>query len=247
MKFDEKCNAFLSALNARNSFLTCQQKSWQSNVEYRDELKGWADTIEYYGGSVADRFGILITEMGNNYALGRDEYPKDLQSAFMVLESYNLPVLTRPRNSGTTNPRGGGTTATTSSPEASAMTFAQRGAPVAGLNGVTHPGITCFNCNTMGHYSTEWPDGRSETEPTTGTTLVQYAYILTQASTGLDRNWILLDSQSTISVFKNRDMLTNIRPSEHVLRALTNGGHQFSEPWNRMVQRAIDRQHFVVG
>ena len=239
MKFDEKCNAFLSALNARHSFLTCQQKSWQPNVEYRDELKGWADTIEYYGGSVAechhlvpterpdgtvmnlatrkalacdltlgvayirgadtDRFGILITEMGNNYALGRDEYPKDLQSAFMVLESYNLPVLTRARNSGTANPRGGGTTAaTTTSPEASAMTFAQRGAPVAGLNGLTHPGITCYNCNTMGHCSTECPNGRNETEPATGTTLVQYAYMLAQASAGLDRNWILLDSQSTI-------------------------------------------------
>jgi hypothetical protein len=38
----------------------------------------------------------------------------------------------------------------------------------------------------------------------------------------------LLDSQSTISVFKNASMLTNIRNSGRVLRAITNGGHQDS-------------------
>ena len=65
MKFDERCNAFLSALNARHSFLTCQQKSWQSNVEYRDEFKGWADTIEYYGGSVAECHHLVPTERPN--------------------------------------------------------------------------------------------------------------------------------------------------------------------------------------
>ena len=37
-----------------------------------------------------------------------------------------------------------------------------------------------------------------------------------------------MDSQSTISVFKNRSMLTNVRKSDHVLRAITNGGFQDS-------------------
>ena len=45
---------------------------------------------------------------------------------------------------------------------------------------------------------------------------------------GIDPSWILLDSQSTISVFKNPRYLTNIRRSEHTLRAITNGGHQDS-------------------
>ena len=39
---------------------------------------------------------------------------------------------------------------------------------------------------------------------------------------------ILLDLQSTISVFKNAEMLSNIRRSSYVLRALTNGGYQDS-------------------
>jgi hypothetical protein len=60
---------------------------------------------------------------------------------------------------------------------------------------------------------------------------MQYAFVLAQSNTaahGIDPTWILLDSQSTISVFQNADFLTNIRRSEHVLRALTNGGHQDS-------------------
>jgi hypothetical protein len=46
------------------------------------------------------------------------------------------------------------------------------------------------------------------------TTLVQFAYVLTQSvrdgEHGIDPDWILLDSQSTISIFKNADFLTNI-------------------------------------
>ena len=40
--------------------------------------------------------------------------------------------------------------------------------------------------------------------------------------------WILLDSQSTVSVFKNRELLSNIRKSPTSLRVYTNGGTQTS-------------------
>ncbi|KAI2512541.1 Reverse transcriptase (RNA-dependent DNA polymerase) [Fragilaria crotonensis] len=107
------------------------------------------------------------------------------------------------------------------------MTFVQRNV-VAGTNGVTHEGITCFNCNNMGHYSVDCPEPRS-TGTATGTTLTQAAYVLAQAGApGIHPDWVLLDSQSTVSVFKNASMLTNIRRSPNVLRAITNGGHQDS-------------------
>lgn len=40
--------------------------------------------------------------------------------------------------------------------------------------------------------------------------------------------WILLDSQSTVSVFKNRQFLSNICPSTRTLRVHTKGGTQLS-------------------
>jgi hypothetical protein len=63
------------------------------------------------------------------------------------------------------------------------------------------------------------------------TTLVQQALVLAQAKVlpEIDPEWILLDSQSTISVFKNPAMLSNIRKSDRTLRAITNGGYQDSD------------------
>jgi hypothetical protein len=109
-------------------------------------------------------------------------------------------------------------------PEATAMTFAQKAALQPGTNGFTHEGVTCYNCQGSGHYAVDCPKGTS-----TGTTLVQHNFVLAQTKvSGLDPSWILLDSQSTVSVFKNPDMLRNIRKSEKILRAITNGGYQDS-------------------
>ena len=118
-------------------------------------------------------------------------------------------------------------------PEASALTFAQRAAlpKVAGSDGVTHEGITCYSCQAIGHYSSDCPGASKQVTAPGGTTLTQHAYMMAQAdriNVGIDPNWILLDSQSTISVFCNPTMLSNIRKSTHVLRAITNGGHQDS-------------------
>ncbi len=44
----------------------------------------------------------------------------------------------------------------------------------------------------------------------------------------IPNTWVLLDSQSTVSVFKNRKLLTNIRNSTSKLRVHTNGGTQLS-------------------
>lgn len=40
--------------------------------------------------------------------------------------------------------------------------------------------------------------------------------------------WILLDSQSTVSVFKNKSFLSNIRPSQRTLQVHTNSSTQLS-------------------
>lgn len=40
--------------------------------------------------------------------------------------------------------------------------------------------------------------------------------------------WLLLDSQSTVSVFKNEHYMTNIRKSPTTVKKFTNGGTQVS-------------------
>ncbi len=86
--------------------------------------------------------------------------------------------------------------------------------------------MTCHECNEKGHYASQCPN---RSAAATGTTLVQHDFSLAQGSAPIDPQCILLDSQSTVSVFRNPRMLSNIRPSGHVLRVLTNGGSQDSQ------------------
>jgi hypothetical protein len=144
---------------------------------------------------------------------------------------YEIPV-NQETTSTQRHPRSAGTGAATRS-ETSPLTLVQQGATyaervaasVAATDGVVHPGITCWGrCQGYGHYAEQCPGAAA-----TGTTLTQYAFMLAQSNeSGIDPRWVLLDSQSTISVFRNPAMLTNIRRSEHTLRALTNRGHQGS-------------------
>jgi hypothetical protein len=63
LQFDEKRNGFISLLDARTSFLNCKQSQNQSADDYLESLRGWADTIEYHGGTVAENHE-LVPEKG---------------------------------------------------------------------------------------------------------------------------------------------------------------------------------------
>ncbi|KAI2497083.1 Reverse transcriptase (RNA-dependent DNA polymerase) [Fragilaria crotonensis] len=150
--------------------------------------------------------------------MGINNYPSDITSAYSLLVNYKTPSNARVRNTdhnnnGAANNNGTTTTNTTSNQtpaaEASAMTFTQDGANASTVEGAS--------------------DNRNNLAANTGTTLLQHALMLAQVKPhSIDPDWILLDSQSTISVFNNPTMLSNIRKSEHVLRAMTNGGYQDS-------------------
>ena len=186
----------------------------------------------YIRNADTDRYGTLIADLYNQYARGKDEYPRYITSACgMLVVNYMPPINTRARHAPAPSaarapaPAPVATASVAAAPETSVMTFAQS-ASVAGTNGLIHEEVTCFNCNRTGHYSNDCPD-EPRSSSATGTTLTQVAFVLAQANTqGIHKDWILLDSQSTVSVFRNADMLTNIRRSPHTLRVLTNVGHQ---------------------
>ena len=188
----------------------------------------------YIRNADTDRYGTLIADLYNQYARGKDKYSRDITSACEMLVNYMPPINTRARQapvpSSARAPAAApaATAPVAAAPETSAMRFAQS-ATVAGTNGLTHEEITCFNCNRNGQYSCDCPE-EPRNSSTTGTTLTQVAFVLAQQADahGIHEDRILLNSQSTVSVFRNADMLTNIRRSPHTLCALTNGGHQDS-------------------
>ena len=134
----------------------------------------------YIRGSDPARYGTLVAELSNLYARGKDDYPLDLSSAYSMLVDYQIPTNTTGRsrtNSSTTNDSGATTAATSVSTTNSAVTFAQRGTPVPGTNGVTHDTVTCYRCNAIGHYACDCP---AETAAPATTLLQNGVIVLTQ-------------------------------------------------------------------
>jgi hypothetical protein len=61
------------------------------------------------------------------------------------------------------------------------MTFAQKAASQPGTNGITHDGVTCFNCQGTGHYANKCPKG----EAATSLMHTQFTCFCKQFTTGL--------------------------------------------------------------
>jgi hypothetical protein len=59
LQFESGRNSILSLMDARTSFLTCKQVQQQTTEEYLNALRGWAETIESYGGSVGEHHGLV--------------------------------------------------------------------------------------------------------------------------------------------------------------------------------------------
>jgi hypothetical protein len=113
-----------------------------------------AIAIAIIRGADGSRYGKLISDLANQYTMGRDKYPSDVVSAKSLLVCYKTPVNAHANRGGATR------TQPSACPEDSAMTFAPSSAIVDGTNGVTHDGIQCWTCQRTGHYAGECPMGR---------------------------------------------------------------------------------------
>jgi hypothetical protein len=196
--------------------------------------------MAFLKGADPRRYCSLWSDLANQQNQGNDQYPKDLTAAYSMLVNYLGPNQTRQLQPG------GNQVSSTNSSDTGEVThvpasvgphtFAQpRNSPSTGLptasvvpgsDGASHNTITCFNCNANRHYATACPSAVS---------LVQHTCLLAQTNpmaddrhTGIPNHWILLDSQSSISVFNNKSMISNIRNSPQEVCVIINGGEQTS-------------------
>ena len=67
-----------------------------------------------------------------------------------------------------------------------------------------------------------------ETETETDVKYDKVQVMFTQLGTTVPENWVLLDSQSTVCIFRCNKYVSNIRQSNKRVRLITNGGKQIS-------------------
>ena len=202
------------------------------------------------------RYSELLNDLENVFVRNTNQYPVDLADAYTMLCGFKPRGSNNNSNAGTVSqPASGGnhnrvfsTTAANTNLDGNGMTFARVAAPVQGVDGETKPQITCFKCKQNGHYAHLCPstdvsgiDDTSRSSNKTGVQMLQTG--TTAAGSGrthfsflqetvthdtIPDTWILLDSQSTMSVFKNPNFLENIRENDSSITVLTNGGEQTS-------------------
>lgn len=212
-------------------------------------LKG-ANPAKYYG---------LCADLENQYARGTNQYPEDITSAYNLLLNHRTTEKPRAHPPATPTAPAVPPVANAENVEdieVPAVTFLQHhGAPVVGTDGITHPGVTCFKCDKKGHYAPECPDSETDDTVVPDTDVVQllqvhdeedlgpseFTFIQSNTTTTFDDDaharlsmipdtWVLLDSQSTVSVFKNPKFLTDIKEKDgDHLKVYTNGGSQVSK------------------
>ena len=182
-----------------------------------------------------------MIDLDNNFARGNNEFPKDLAEAFSMVDAFtnrgtNNPQSRRQPSVATvppTNPTIAPTTPPTTSvveTHENGMTYAQVGEIVPGIDGTTKPGVPCYKCGRHGHYANYCPSAgpvQMVQMETISNADPEFTFTqMTDDYSNIPSHWVLLDSQSTVSVFKYRGYLSNIRQSPSTLKVKTNGGVQ---------------------
>jgi hypothetical protein len=213
------------------------------------------------------RYGGLWSKLENNFTRRQDHYPADLTNAYNLLLNYKAAPSPgqRPPQRDQTDDK-----------ETTGVSFLQDGSLIPGTGGETHHDIKCVNCNKKGHYASSCPDAEgvqllqmANTDIDDGNDTYESAFSLLnvghqpeeclfiQAATGhnlIPPTWILLDSQSTVSVFKKRapiirhsDQPADPTSAHKRWHATADADGPCEEFWPRLVQPRFPREHPVHG
>ena len=167
------------------------------------------------------RFGELQDSLFEGMYKGRDEFPRTLMDAYDLLQRVSNDLYQKNMQS---QSKAGRRSIFCRLKKIGDVSFTQKGMNselVPGRDGKVHAGIVCHNCNKEGHYSNQCPHSKKKVA-LAHFTLAQNKLEL------INRDWILLDTCSTVSVFCNSGLVNNIKECKPGagLTVVTNGGAQ---------------------
>ena len=107
------------------------------------------------------------------------------------------------------------------------------GVAFAQCNGRDMSTVTCYSCQQKGHYADSpecpnsnagWSGGTQESGLSGGDGISALMFSFYQANGEIPKTWILLDSESTVDIFCNPQLLKNIRRMPEGMRVHCNAG-----------------------
>ena len=250
---DEKSNVYYTLVTSIKQTFNIFQRENESNDNYRTRFESEAMTLHLVGGkhvmsspsilkrlypkNITDenksqeehkmkamvftmgsdptRYSLLLQTLEDGVLLGRDEYPTTITAAYDLLQS-TCPSLSKSNRFMSRFRRNNNKF------KAGNLSFAQIREKdlVPGTDGKTYDKINCHGCGDPGHYKNKCPKSKN---------IILTQFIMNQQEMQtINPNWILLDTCSTVSVFCNNDLVSNITlcPEGEELHIVTNGGSE---------------------
>ena len=230
------------------------RKSYPGNVEYDsmiDKAKHRASALAFIKRADPTRYRKLLIELANNFTRGNDQYPADMTIAYNLLINYKTEKKQTHPKYGTISDSDDDDVSFLNFHDikcynCNEMGHISRDCPKPQRRRKTDtepessPGQSAVQmlitaANVDNDDDDDSNDGSdfdfsfhvtNELQPTQKMTKDQHV-ILTQHGK-LNKNWILLDSQSTVSIFASKHLVKDIRPCDlgESVRCFCNGGYQ---------------------
>jgi Zinc knuckle len=198
----------------------------QEEAMFAESARNRAHAVAFLRHADQACYSLLVNDLENQFFRGNDQYPASVNDAYNLLINYKRPGGTNSQMRKATQTQGtagngtAGQQATAFTP--TEVAFAQTSATNK------NDGVQCYNCQAMGHYASECTVPKHNQEnKNAGVQLLQHNMRTEDDATKvveqnfcfsqhrikniIDLVWILLGSESTVSIFKNPTLLKNIR------------------------------------
>jgi hypothetical protein len=222
-KFEHTENRFVALVNAKAAIFNCCQGQTQTTTDYYESFKELLSVLESYEGQLHDP-AAAAPDSANVKALTtdaeRNTFMRDRYSAILFLRNSDSQRYDQLKLDLSNDFSKGRDEYPTSLTDAHQLLLTYKGVPATKRNPTSTP-----NRGGRGNGGRSGSPGRGGR---TGRTFVQVAFCLAQVENhfpdGIPNHYVLLDSDSTVSIFCNADLLTDIHDVDEPLYLETNGG-----------------------